>query len=222
MRAYGHHRGGDSSRQHHSPEHQEQPNYSGHTATGRINEQDRADGCQREHTGGMPAGEGLSNSSDSWLEHVLGQARGGGHCDGRQDGPGPPAGRHASKDQRQGDKRNWSQRAKSGKPGQQHGKMAQPGPDPWVDRRIEPYQLSPAGDLHRQSRRHRRARRQQCGGRQAKASRQQLLRHRPAPGNAPQGPPMHQPTLHMQCDPAASSANVSPLRWQASAGPRRA
>jgi hypothetical protein len=52
-------------------------------ATRRINEQDRANGCQREHAGGMAAGKDLfDNPPDKGLENVLGEADGGGHRDG--------------------------------------------------------------------------------------------------------------------------------------------
>jgi hypothetical protein len=109
MRARGHHRGRDSSRQHEGREYKQQPHGSGHMATRRINKQDRADGCQREHAGGMAAREGLfDNLPDRRLKPVLSEADGGGHSDGCQDGAGPPAGRHAGNYQRQGDERDWS------------------------------------------------------------------------------------------------------------------
>ena len=56
---------------------------SRHMATRRPNEQDRVDCCQREHAGGMAAGEGLfDNPPDKRLEHVLGGTDGYGHRDG--------------------------------------------------------------------------------------------------------------------------------------------
>jgi hypothetical protein len=154
MGADGHHRGGDGRRQHQGRDHQQQPDDAAHPAAGRIDEQDRADRGQREHAGGVPAGQGLAHTaSDHGLEHVLGEADGGGDRDGGQDGSGPPAGRHAGKDQRRGDERERDQRAETGQPGQEQGEMAQPGADPRVDGRIEPSWLGLPGEVHRQRRR---------------------------------------------------------------------
>ena len=120
-----------------SHEHQQQADGPGQLAARRIDEQDRADGREREHAGGMSAGQDLPDRlSDVGLEHVLGEDQ------SRRARPRPPGPLRSSgglatarQDQRQGHQRHRVQRADIGQPVRAARGTGSGRPDLRVERR---------------------------------------------------------------------------------------